>query len=192
MSPTYAEAASLAFGDKRFTVSEFASRMGTPRAVRLLSELKVRGVVERVGRGRYRVLPPGERPDLRSVHWERVKRLLLDAGLPMVWTDADAVRVWTDGRYTLSPSAYLRRFHIRVPKERLEDWRLYLRKHGVSVDSRRRIGSTVVITVADHIPRSRHRGEPVMSKAETLALIRGHRGLYADADKLVESGTAGP
>jgi hypothetical protein len=182
----YLDAASLAFGVRPFTLAEFSSKIGGRRAVRILSEMKTRGHVERTGRGRYRVLPPGERPDLRGAEWERVSRLLLDAGLPMAWTDADAVRVWTGGRYTITPSAYLKEFHIEVPAASFDDWMNYLRAHRISADPRRKVGSKVILSTTEHLRRSAHRAEPVISRSRTLAMIKRHRGLYANADELLE------
>ena len=182
----YVDAASLAFGTRTFTLAEFSSRMGSLRAARLLSEMKIRGHVERTGRGLYRILPPDERLDFRANEWERVNRILLDSELPMAWTDADAVRMWTGGRYTVSPSAYLKEFHIEVPDVSLGDWRAYLRARRVSTDPRRRIGSKVVITRTRTFRHSVHRGEPVISRRRTLAMIKNHRGLYANADELLE------
>lgn len=186
MSPTYLDAISTAFGTRPFTVSEFSSRIGTDRATRLLSEMKTRGWIERTGRGSYRVLPLEERLDMRAPEWMRVNRLLLDSPLPMAWTDADAVRLWTGGRYTVSPSAYLREFHIAVPETAEGGWLEYLRAHRISTDSRRRVGSKVAITPSNRFRRTIHRGEPVIPRSTTAAMIKAHRGLFGDADKLLE------
>ena len=187
VSTSYAEVASLAFGSRPFSLTEFSSKIATRRAGRILSELKVRGLVERLARGRYRVLPPDERPDLRGVEWKRVHRLLLDSRLPMAWTDADAVRVWTGGRYAVSPSAFLLEFHIEVPESSIREWRDYLRAHRVVTDPRRRIGTKVVILPTRRFRFTKHKGEPVISRKATLAEIKAHRGLYANADRLIES-----
>ena len=53
----YADAAALLFGAREFSAREFALRTANPRAAKLLSELKRRGLVARVGRGLYRNLP---------------------------------------------------------------------------------------------------------------------------------------
>lgn len=187
MPISYLDAVSLSFGSRPFTLKEFEAKTGSHRAARLLSEMKTRGHVERVGRGLYRVLPPDERPDLRGAEWERVNRLLLDSNLPMAWTGADAVRVWTGGRYTVSPSVFLHEFHIKIPASHSKSWRAYLRAHRVSSDPRRKIGSKVVLYTAPSIHPVIHRGEPVLSRSATLTMIREHRGLYADSKRLVES-----
>ena len=62
----YADAAALLFGSREFSTREFALRTANPRAAKLLSELKRRGLVARTGRGLYRNLSPEERPDPRA------------------------------------------------------------------------------------------------------------------------------
>lgn len=184
---SYIDVASLAFGSHPFTLKDFEAKTGTTRAARVLSEMKTRGLVERTGRGTYRVLPPHERPDLRGGEWERVNRVLLASSLPMAWAGPDAVRIWTGGRYTVSPSAFLHEFHIEIPSAFSKRWLSYLRSRRVSTDARRRIGSKVVLYLAPAIHPAFHNGEPVINRATTLAMIKEHRGLYADADGLVEA-----
>ena len=123
---------------------------------------------------------------MRGAEWKRVHHLLIDSGLPMAWTGADAVRVWTGGRYTVSPSAFLSEFHIEVPEASVRKWRDYLRAHRVATDPRRRIGTKVVISPTRTFRFTTHLDEPVISRRATLANIREHRGLYAEADRLVE------
>lgn len=189
MSITYVEAAAWAFGSRSFTVREFAGRTGSLRAARTLSELKRRGEAERVGRATYRLLRRERRPDRRAGEWARARRLILESGLPMAWTGPDAVGVWTGWRYTVSPSAYVREFHLAIPRTSFGEWSSYLRKHRLSTDPRRRIGVKVLIEPVRRIRRTHHRGEPVMPRRDVLALIRSHRGIYAEADRLVERGS---
>lgn len=188
MTIGYSDAIALAFGDSPFSLREFEIRIGSLRPAQTLSELKTRGIVARLGRGRYRLLTPGERPDLRSAEWERVRRLLLSSGLPMGWAGRDAVALWTGWRYTVSPSMYFREFEVVVPENTRREWASYLRLHHISTDPRRRTGALVRIQTKASVRFSAHRGEPVISRKETLKLIRSHRGLYGEADELVEPG----
>ncbi len=183
---TYLEAAAATFGTRPFSVSEFAARVGNRRPERLLHDLKTRGAVERLERGKYRVLPIDERPDLRGPEASRVRRLLLGSGLPMAWTSSDAVNLWTGGRYSVSPSAFLREFHVEIPRGSLARWKRYLHANRISSDPRRSIGAKVVLSPVESFRHAWHRGEPVIPRKETLALIKSHRGLYAEADRLLE------
>ena len=186
MSITYADALALAFGERPFAVEDFRIRIGSLRPVQTLSELKSRGIVGRVGRGRYRLLGPSERPDLRAAEWTRVRKAILASGLPMGWTGPEAVTLWTGGRYTVSPTVYLHEFHIEVPRRSERAWRRYLRLRRVSTSPHRRTGAVVRLATGQRASFATHRGEPVISRRETLDLIRSHRALYAEADKLLE------
>jgi len=179
---TYYDVTSLAFGESEFTVEDFARRTGHPRPAKALSEMKRRGLVERVGRGRYRCLAPGERPDLRAAEWARVRELVAHAPLEKAWTGPTAVEAWTEGRYRLSPSPFLREFHVAIPKVKLGEWREYLRAHGVAVEGRKHIGARVHLVPVERLDRVEVvAGEPVISREETERLIREHPGLYEGA-----------
>lgn len=182
MSLTYLDVTSLAFGESAFTTDEFARRTGHPSPAKALSEMKRRGLVERVGRGRYRVLTPAERPDLRSAEWERVREAVAGAPLEKAWTGPTAVEAWTEGRYRISPSAFAREFHVAVPRPMLGALKEYLKARGVAVEGRKHIGARVVLVPVDRLENvAIVDGEPVISREETERLIREHPGLYEGA-----------
>jgi len=185
MSLTYADAAALVFGTKPFTVPEFARRTGSPRAAKTLSELKRRGLVARIGRGRYRYLEADERADPRAEEGNRARRAILDAGLPMAWTGSSAVEVWTAHRYYVGPSVFLRVFHLVVPAKSLDAWRAYLRSRRISSSNRRSIGVRVVLEPVRRMPALETvEGERVISREAALEIVRANRAAYAAADKL--------
>lgn len=185
MSLTYADIGVHLFGEREFESAEFARRTGNPRAAKVLSELLVRGVVARNGRGRYRFLRPSERPDLRAAEWKRVRSTIVDSPLPKAWDGPSAVEVWTDGRYKVSPSMYSRVFYIAVPEAKVEDWIGYLSSHGVSTRAWKRIGARVEVRGVSSFRAETVRGEPVISREEVSDLIRDHPGVYADAESLL-------
>ncbi len=188
MGIDYYEAASLAFGERPFLVREFRSLTASPRAGKTLSELKSRGLVERLGRGRYRLLSPPERPDRRGAEWDRARSLLLGSGLPMAWTGPSAVEFWTRHRYFLSPSAFLREWHIEIPKESTRAWRTFLRNHRLSTSPRTRLGNRVVLHPVRRLHLETLHGEPVVPRAVVLKDIRSHPAIYAGAGRLMEHG----
>lgn len=182
MGLTYLDVASLAFGESEFTADDFARRTGHPTPAKALSEMKRRGLVMRVARGRYRVLAPNERPDLRSIEWGRVRELVASAPIEKAWTGPTAVETWTEGRYRISPTAFSREFHVAVPKPKLEELKEYLKAHGVATEGRKHIGARVVLVPVERLERIETvNGEPVISRAETVKLIREHPGLYEGA-----------
>lgn len=182
---TYFDVAALLFGEAEFSASEFARRSANPRAAKVLSELKRRGLVARVGRGRYRCLRPGERPDRRADEWARVRGIILDAPLAKAWTGPTAVEVWTEGRYSVGPSVFIREFHLRVPEGLLGEWRAYLAEHGVPTHPRKRIGPRVVLEPVKRLDGTTFHDEPVIPRSEVVRMIRAKPATYANAEGLL-------
>lgn len=186
MGITYADVLGYAFGEREFTASDVARITGNRRAAKLLSELKFRGILQRVGRGRYRFHNLNEKPDIRSAEWKRVKGLLLSAPWPKAWSGRIAVEKWTGGRYMTSPNVYMRIFEVAVESNRLVDWRKYLKVNGLSLQGRRRIGAVVMLKPTGNLRYVMLDGEPVITKEETLQIIVNDRATYANADDLFE------
>jgi predicted transcriptional regulator of viral defense system len=182
---TYTDVVNSLFGDRAFSSGEFARRTGNPRAAKVLSELKHRGLVERLGRGSYRCLSPGDRPDLRGAEWTRVRNVVLSGPEPKAWAGETAVEHWTGGRYKLAPSLYSRIFILAIPYGREENWREYLSKHGVSTVARKRVGARVELIPRRGLKASRIGGEPVIPRSEVEKMIRDHPSLYGGAEELL-------
>lgn len=185
MSLTYDEAGALAFGDAEFEASDFSNRLGIDRGAKVLSELKRRGVVLRVNRGRYRFLGPSERPDLRSLEWDRVRRILLNGPDPKAWTGPTAVEVWTRGSYAVSPSPFTRVFSLVVLDSSRERWKTYLSKNGISTKPRKRIGARVELVPVRELKYTFVAGEPVIPRDEVVSLIRNRPSVFAGAEELL-------
>jgi hypothetical protein len=182
---TYGDALNTLFGSEPFTVKEFARRANAPRAPKILSELKRRGVVERVDRGRYRCLSPGERPDLRAAEWARVRTIVLAGPPPKAWTGRTAVEVWTEGRYRMAPSPFYRVFELAVPGSHLVTWKKYLASRNVATHSGKRVGARVDLFPVGRIVSTNVGGEPVISRASVERLIDSHPALFAGAKELL-------
>ena len=186
MALTYLDVIISRFGENEFTAKELAILTGNSRSAKLLSELKMRGIVERVGRGKYRVPPLYERPDTRIIEWERVRNVIINAPWKKAWTGSTAVEVWTNRRYKISPNPYLRVFHLLILKSELDEWKKYLRRSGVSYSGKKRVGSFVDLQCSSKVNLTIVAGEPVIPKDEVLRLIRSHPGIYAGAWELIE------
>lgn len=187
MGLTYYDVIALTFGESEFTSAELAAKIGTRRAPKLLNELKMRGYVTRVARGRYRVLKPSERPDLREHEWNKSRETILAGPEPKAWTGASAVELWTGMRYTLAPSVYLREFYVAIPEGRSSLWKKYLKSHGVPTGGKRKIGVNVKLIPTKNLRVEHISGEPVISREETLKIIREHPSMYASAEGLLIS-----
>jgi hypothetical protein len=185
MTITYLDAIDHLYGTSPFTVRDFATRVANRRAGKLLSDLKRRGFVARVGRGTYRRLEPAERPDLRRYEWERVRRILLNGPNPKAWAGANAVEVWTDGAYRSEPSIFARVYRLSVPRASVPRWRKYLRRHGLSDARRKRIGPRIELIPVDRLRVTFVGDEPVPPRSDVVRLIRNHPALFAHATELL-------
>ena len=186
MGLTYSDAIISLFGENTFTTNELTALTGNTRSAKLLSDLKMKGIVEKMGHGEYRVLPLSERPDMRPIEWERVRNIILRGPWEKAWTGSTAVELWTNGRYRISPNNYLRVFHLLVRTSDLDKWKNYLRRSGVSYSGKKRVGSFVDLICSSKVSSTVVAGEPVIPKDHVLRLIRSHPGLYAGADELIE------
>jgi hypothetical protein len=185
MSITYLDAIDHLYGTHEFTSRDFSTRVGNPRAAKLLSDLKRRGYVARTGRGRYRRLEASERPDLRPFEWRRVHDILLHGPGPKAWAGETAVELWTGGRYRISPSVFVRFFTLAVPRQSLAAWRKFLRARGLSPDRKKRIGARVELIPVEDLKVTFLSGEPVLPRASVVELIRAHPGIFAHAEALL-------
>jgi hypothetical protein len=177
----YTDALHALFGSKPFSSGEFARRANAPRAAKILSELKRRGLVERLERGRYRCLAPEERPDLRSSEWNRVRHVVLAGPEPKAWTGGSAVELWTDGRYRVAPSPYHRVFEVAVPGSMVPAWRSYLVRRNVMTHSGKRVGARVELVPVDRVDAVVVSGEPVIPRFAVERLIDRHPALFGNA-----------
>lgn len=186
MALTYAEVASNLFGRDEFTVRDFEVRTGSDRGAKVLHEMKDRGVAERTGRGRYRMLGPEERPDRRREAWARARDAILSAPLTKMWVGPSAVEVWTGGRYRIESSPFRRTFHVGIEPEEREAWEAYLRGRGVPLHGRKSIGALANLTPREDFSEVTDvNGEPVIGREEVVELIRDHPALYANAEDLL-------
>lgn len=188
MPLTYGDVVSSLFGGKPFTARDLARRANAPRAAKILSELKHRGLVERIGRGTYRCLGPGERPDLRAAEWSRVRRIVLAGPSRMAWAGRSAIELWTGGRYRISPSPFYRIFEVAVPADRVAEWREYLANRNVATHTGKRVGARVDLVPVHRVKSVNLAGEPVIPRALVESIIDEHPALYAGAKDLLLDG----
>ncbi|MCW6169318.1 MAG: hypothetical protein LVQ96_04360 [Thermoplasmatales archaeon] len=186
MGLTYFDVLSLYFKDSEFSTKDIALLLRTERSAKLLSELKFRGLIERTGRGKYRLFTPSERIDTRSYEWKRVEKIVNSSPLPYVWAWSTAVEKWTNGAYLVGPNPYFRTYYIEVLISDIDKWKRYLRSHSVPIVGKRRIGAIVELISKEHLESVIHNGERVLPKERTLEIIRNHRGIFAEADELIE------
>jgi hypothetical protein len=182
---TYYDVLKMAFGRKEFSVSDLSRLTGNNRSNRLLSELKMRGLIRRTGRGTYIIPTPIKKEDSRLKEWKRVRNVVLSSPLEKAWTGSTAVEVWTDSAYVTAPNSYLRIYYLLVKETDLGRWKDYLRRHSVSYAGKKRVGSYVALEGTDNLRPVLINGEPVIPREDVVKLIREHPGLYAEAEDII-------
>src|SRR5690349_15880898 len=121
------------FGARPFSVGEFEVTFPSPRPHRTLSDLKIKGFVERVGRGTYRTVPPARwAAERASLTLADVERTLAAAPWPYAFTASSAVRVWTRGRYTAGRTPGYQPVEIAVRARDARRWKDFLRAGGIA------------------------------------------------------------
>ena len=185
MGMTYFDVVKMEFGRREFSVSDLARFTNNSNVRKLLSDMKMKGLIRRTGRGTYVIPSPIKREDNRIREWKRVRNAVLKAPMEKAWTDSTAVEVWTDGAYVTAPNSYLMVYHLLVRNEDMERWKLYLKRHGVSYKGNKRVGSYVRLKGTSNLRAVIVNGEPVIPREEVVKLIKNHPGLYAEAGDLI-------
>lgn len=186
MGITYSDVIEFTFGDREFTTDDVRRFTGHPDPAKLLSNLKMKGVVVRMGRGRYKCPSPRTTWDFREAEWERVRSVILRAPMGKIISHSWAVEVWTDGNYRLSDNLFHRVFDISIAAEDYGKWLRYLKTHGIPTVGKKKIGSVVRIHPVKEFDYTLINGMPVLTKSEVFRLIEEHPGLYAGARDLIE------
>ena len=185
MGMTYFDVIKMEFGRKEFTVSDLTKLTGNYGVRKLLSDMKMRGLVRRTGRGIYVIDRPIKRTDNRTLEWGRVRGIILRAPFEKAWTGSTGISVWTEGRYVTLPNLYLEVYHVKVKDSDVDKWREYLKKHAISFKGSKRVGAWVSLEPASEVRYVMVGGEPVIPKDEVIELIREHPGIYAGAEELL-------
>ena len=114
---------------REFTVAEFRSIFPSPSPHKVLHDMAKKGLLKKVGWGRYRVSSPKEYLEVRfSVKdaYELVRR----AGMNYAFTGPDAVFFWTKGGYNIDRFFAFYPIHLKVEKGELKRWEGFLESRG--------------------------------------------------------------
>jgi hypothetical protein len=170
-------------------VGEFEVSFPTPRPYHTLSELKLKGFVERVGRGRYRAVAPDAWAERKAEGAADVERALEASSWPFAFTASSAVHAWTGGRYSAGSTAAYRPVEIAVRASDVPAWRRYLSTRGVGfrkADERRTsAGAEVVLHRRKKLEVAHVDGMPVETREWVVAYIRRHPSIFGPAEELV-------
>jgi hypothetical protein len=111
---------------KLFTVKEFSSTFSSPDPNKVLHDMAERGLLERVGWGRYKVNSPEEYLAKR-INIAGSYGLVKESGMRYAFTGPDAVFFWTRGGYQVDRFFGFYPIHLKVEKRDLNKWKEFFR-----------------------------------------------------------------
>ena len=119
------------FRNEEFTINDFKAVFPSPSPGKIIYDLIRLNYVDRVKRGRYKVIAPGE--FVRKIVEENLKQVdvLKYAKKKYAYCDNDAVSIWTDGYYWTGFTAGFKPIHIKILKRDLEWWRNFFKEKDV-------------------------------------------------------------
>lgn len=111
---------------REFSVKEFSSTFISPNPHKVLHDMVSKGLLGKVGWGKYRVSSPGEymrkRIDIKQGY-----ELIKQAGLDYSLTGPDAIFFWTKGGYNADRFFGFYPIHIKIKKDEFEGWKKFFK-----------------------------------------------------------------
>jgi len=109
---------------KEFTMKEFSSTFASPDANKVLHDMTRKGILERVGWGKYKVNSSEEYLAKRT-NIAGSYDLLKEANTRYALTGPDAVFFWTKGGYQADRFFGFYPIHMKVEKQDLDKWKKF-------------------------------------------------------------------
>jgi len=167
---------------REFTVAEFRSTFPSPSPNKVLHDMARKGLLEKVGWGRYRVNSPreylGARFNVRDAY-----ELVRGAGMDYAFTGPDAVFFWTKGGYNVDRFFAFYPIHLKVKKDELAKWERFFesksKRFHVNGEPVRRtlFGTFYVLYPEDKFRADGVAGFKVIPLDETIGFCR--RNIYS-------------
>lgn len=110
---------------REFTTRGFSSVFVSPDPNKVLHDMKRKGLLEKVGWGKYRVSSPGEYL-AKKTDVSRAYELLREADMEYALTGPDSVYFWTKGGYQVDRFFGFYPIHLKVKMSDLEKWKKFL------------------------------------------------------------------
>ena len=120
---------------KEFTLKEFSSTFNSPDANKVLHDMTKKGLLERIGWGKYKVNSSEEYLAKRT-NISGAYDLLKESGMCYALTGPDAVFVWTKGGYQVDRFFGFYPIHLKIAKPDLLRWKRFfsLKKQKLHVE----------------------------------------------------------
>jgi hypothetical protein len=174
-----------AFGTREFDIDQFRASFPSPSPKKVLSDMNRLGYLERVRRGRYKLVAPQDvfkrvvSADLSELATAK------EAGLPFAYADSTAVTIWTEGQYWTGFTKGFRPVHIKILAGDADAWRRFFRRRGMrsaSPGERRTLfGVTHILHASDEVAAVDVGGDPVVPLEEVLEFCRRREATFRPA-----------
>ncbi len=119
----------LASWKDEFTSREFSQTFYSPDAAKVLHDMEGKGMLERVGFGKYRVRTQAEYLKKRS-NLQEAYALLNKSGKQYALTDVDGVFIWTKGGYNIDRFFGFYPIHLKVKQAEVNAWKGFFKSQG--------------------------------------------------------------
>ena len=162
---------------REFTVAEFRSTFPSPRPNKVLHDMARKGLLEKVGWGKYRVNSPRRYLEVKfnvGDAYELVKK----AGMDYAFTGPDAVFIWANGGYNVDCFFVFYPIHLKVRKDKLSRWERFFESRGRRFHvngepvSRTLFGTFYVLYPEDRFRSEEVEGFKVIPLDETLRVLQ--------------------
>ena len=114
---------------REFTVAEFRSTFPSPGPNKILHDMAKKGLLEKVGWGKYRVNSPREYLEMRF-NVKDAYELIREAEMDYAFTGPDAVFFWTKGGYNVDRFFAFYPIHLKIRKGDLKSWEIFFKSKG--------------------------------------------------------------
>lgn len=114
---------------REFSTGDFVRTFYSPDPNKVLHDMAKKGMLERIGTGKYRVIDSGEYLSERYDS-NKAYSFLSSSKLPYALTGVDAVYVWTRGGYNVDRFFGFYPIHIKVGKTSVKRWKRLLAERG--------------------------------------------------------------
>ncbi len=114
---------------KEFSTGDFVRTFYSPDPNKVLHDMAKKGMLERIGTGKYRVRDSGEYLS-EKYSTSKAYGFLSNSKLPYALTGVDAVYIWTRGGYNVDRFFGFYPVHIKVGKTHVSRWKKLLAEKG--------------------------------------------------------------
>lgn len=174
-----------AFGDGGFTIDDFRAVFPSPQPGKVMHDLVRLNYVERIKRGKYKVIAPDK--FVERIIEENLKQedILKNAIKEYAYCDNDAVSIWTEGYYWTGFTAGFKPIHIKVLEKELDWWRNFFKENDVefsAVGERKTLFGLSYILHPETRFRIEKKGEiPVIPLKEAMEFCKKNELTYRPA-----------